>query len=292
MEHKEEVISFAVAQDGTKIVTGVEDGNIKLWDIESRKLVKEWAHPESYPQAAISPDDRLVAVADKAVSIYTLEGGQVGHTIKVHKNVGCMCFSPDGEKLACGTHDDICVYDVDDAGLVLGPLKGHKEWVRRVLWSRDGTRLFSASDDQTIRCWNAATGEQIGRSWRGHTGGVYSLSLSPDGSRLASASGDRTVRFWDATTGDPVGPHLKHVEAVITASFSLSGEFVVSAGQDGMVYLWQVPPLNSINDQVVTKQFIYVLTMGLIRFSGAFRHLWMSLTYVARNFAPTSLNFF
>ncbi|KIJ04612.1 hypothetical protein PAXINDRAFT_94517, partial [Paxillus involutus ATCC 200175] len=71
-------------------------------------------------------------------------------------------------------------------------------------WSLDGSQLFSASWDYTIRCWNSDTGESIGEPWKGHTGWVYSLSLSPDGTKLASASSDKAVRFWDAQSGDPI----------------------------------------------------------------------------------------
>ena len=57
MEHESEIKSFAVTRDGTKIISGDEDGNIKVWNVESHELVKEWIHPESSPEIAISPDD-------------------------------------------------------------------------------------------------------------------------------------------------------------------------------------------------------------------------------------------
>ena len=174
-----------------------------------------------------------------------------------------MSFSPDGNKLACGTDDDIRVYDVDSGTLVLTsvPLMGHRQWVRVVLWSRDGSRLFSGSTDRTIRGWNSETGEQIGQAWTGHEDSVLSLSLSPDGSILTSASSDHTVRFWDSATGDPIGRHLQH-DNVRTIRFSPSGESVASIGWDGKVYLWRVPWLNSIKDWVSTP-FMYVLALHL-----------------------------
>ncbi|KAH0826067.1 quinon protein alcohol dehydrogenase-like superfamily [Lanmaoa asiatica] len=99
-------------------------------------------------------------------------------------------FQPDGRELACGTSYEIRVYDIESGKLILGPLGGHKDWVRCIIWSLDGSRLFSASFDQTIRCWHSDTGNPIEYPWIGHTGPVYSLSLSPDGSIIASASLD------------------------------------------------------------------------------------------------------
>ena len=63
-------------------------------------------------------------------------------------------------------------------------------------FSPDGSRIVSASGDETVRIWNAATGECL-RTLEGHTGNVWSASFSPDGSRIVSASPEDIVRIWD-----------------------------------------------------------------------------------------------
>ena len=290
MKHESGICGLAVTRDGAKIISSDEYGKIKVWNAESHEIVKEWTHPgtRSCPKIAISPDDRLIAAGDETVAFYTMEGRQVNHSIKVGSYVRAMSFSPDGKKLACATDDDIRVYDVDGGTRILGPIEGHEKYLNCVLWSRDGSRLFSASDDKTIRCWNSDTGQQIGHPWTGHSHYIHSLSLSPDGSILASASFDSTVRFWDATTGNPIRQHLQHDRKPVNAArFSPSGESVASAGQDRMIYLWRVPWLNSITHQVLTP-FRCVLTPALIlcRFS----HLKLSLTYVTMKFVYTFLS--
>ena len=242
IEHESQICGLAVTRDGKNIVSVGGDGKIKVWDVKSHELVEEWTHPESWPEIAISLDDRLIAVGAWTVAIYTMEGRQVNHPIKVGDRMSSLCFSPDGTKVACGTRDGSRVHDVDGGKLLLGLLQG--DWIRDVLWSRDGNRLFSSSDDKTIRCWNSETGEQIGHPWTGHKDSIRSLSLSPDGSILASASFDQTVRFWNATTGNPIKQHLQHDGQVNAVRFSPSGESVASAGWDGKVYLWR---LNSMN---------------------------------------------
>lgn len=242
MQQGNDVYSLAVSQDGKKIISGAVNGSVKVWDVESHHLVKTWAYPGEFPSIAISPDDRLVAVGNWTVFVHAMEGEwQVNHFIVVGQGVFSMSFSPDGNKLACGTDDDVRVYDVGNRALILGPLKGHQGWIWSLLWSHDGSRLFSGSCDKTIRCWSSITGEPIGPPWMGHTGYTRCLSLSPDGSILASASSDQTVRFWHATSGHPITPSLRHERGLDAVCFSPLGEFVVSAGWDGKICLWRVP---------------------------------------------------
>ena len=252
MEHESGIYDLAVTRDGTKIISSDEDGNIKVWNVESHEILREWTHPNA-DIVAISPDDRLIAVAEweENMAIYTMEGRQK-YSIEVGSNVCFMSFSPDGKKLACNTSSDIRVYHVDGGTRILGPIEGHENSLNCVLWSRDGSRLFSGSSDRTIRCWNSDTGEQIGHPWTGHTDWIRSLALSPDGSILASASSDKAFRFWDATTGHPIGRHLQHDKGVCNLRFSPSGESLVSAGWDGNLYLWRVPWLNSVENRVRT----------------------------------------
>jgi WD40 repeat protein len=72
-----------------------------------------------------------------------------------------------------------------------------------VAWSRDTTRLASASSDRTVRIWDPATSQCLS-TLEGHSNSVNSVAWSHDATRLASASFDRTVRIWDPATGQCV----------------------------------------------------------------------------------------
>ena len=256
-EHEDEVWDLAVTRDGARIISGDINGQVKVWDVKSHKLVKAWTHRKIFPVIAISPDDRLIAVGGWPVGIYTTEGEQV-NSIEIHHTVIALSFSPDGNlnKLACGTKNDIRVYDINTGTPVLDPLKGHEDLVRSVLWSRDGSKLFSASHDKTIRCWNSGTGKQTGQPWTGHTDRISSLSLSPDGTLLASASWDKTVRFWDTAYGRPIRQHLQHDVSARSVCFSPSGEFVASGDEGGNIYQWRVSQLDSGECQVIIMTHI------------------------------------
>ncbi|KAF8836008.1 WD40 repeat-like protein [Paxillus ammoniavirescens] len=252
MEHEGWVEGLAVTRDGKRVLSGGEDKRIRVWDVETHELIEEWENDTGVIWCiAVSPDDQLAATGNGRGNIVVREmkeSRRIRHSIKAGSGVISLCFSPNGEKLACAVGritinegGAIHVYDVESGEFVLGPIKVDENSIRCVLWSLDGNQLFSASSDYTVRCWNSDTGELIGEPWKGHTHWVYSLSLSPDGTKLVSASWDNTVRFWDACSGDPIGQPLQHDKAVYAVTFSPSGEFVACGGNDIKVSVWRVP---------------------------------------------------
>ncbi|KIJ07396.1 hypothetical protein PAXINDRAFT_90454 [Paxillus involutus ATCC 200175] len=280
MEHEGRIRGIAVTKDGKKVLSGCRKNGMKVWDVETHELIEEWENHTGGDMwcIAMSPDDQLAASGDTSGEIVIREmneGGQIKHSIGTGMTVYSLCFSPNGEKLACAVNNPagevdlgiyaIHVYDVESGELILGPIIGHEYTINCVLWSFDGTRLFLASDDDTIRCWNSGTGESIGEPWKGHTDSVTSFSLSPDGTKLASASYDTTVRFWDARSGDPIGHPLQHDNLVYAVTFSPSGEFVTSGGFNDKVSIWRVPWWDDSHKEVITR-FTHFLTPFLTVF--------------------------
>ena len=106
--------------------------------------------------------------------------------------------------------------------------------VSSVAFSPDRKQIASVSWDNTVRLWNAATGQPIGQPLTGHTSAVSSVAFSPDGKLIVSGSWDETVRLWNTATGQPIGqPLTGHTSAVSSVAFSPDGKQIVKT-----VRLW------------------------------------------------------
>lgn len=103
-------------------------------------------------------------------------------------------------------------------------------------FSRDGHRLATVGNDNTVRLWDVDTGQPVGHPLgfptplTGHLGGLPSVALSPDGHSLATGGFDGMVRLWNADTGQPIGQPFANNYAVVGLAFSPDGHWLATAG--------------------------------------------------------------
>ncbi len=113
----------------------------------------------------------------------------------------------------------------------------HERRVIHAAFNHDGTRLATASHDNTARLWNTKSGKLL-YTFSGHDREVVHTAFSPDGTRLATASDDNTARLWDTENGDLLHIFSGHTDSVKHAAFSSDGTRLITTSEDKTVRLW------------------------------------------------------
>ncbi|CAM3690224.1 trypsin-like peptidase domain-containing protein [Kibdelosporangium persicum] len=239
------------------IVSGSEDGTIRIWDATARCQIGEplVGHLALYAIALTRCDDRQVIVSggrEGTVRVWDLaDHSLIGAPLAAHDDtVAALAVGRyDGRTvLATGSWDGkVQVWDLGSREPIGRPFTGHGDWVSGVAITQiEGrTVVVTGGNDNHVRVWDLADGTEACPPLTGHTDWLNAVAIGDaDGRRLVvSAAYDGTVRRWDLASGEPVGPpmmgHDGPVHAVATGE--LDGRPVVaSGGRDGAVLLWDL----------------------------------------------------
>ena len=230
------VTTASFSPDGKTVLNGGADGVLRLWDLSAGSVTELAGHAApSFPR--FSPDGAHIVSAslDGGVRLWDSESRRSKVAASEDALVFAATSDPAGRRIAFGgARQTITIQRLDGGDRVV--LKGHEGAIRGIAFDPGGTHLASASDDGTVRLWNAATG-RLERTLRGHGQSVTTVAYSPDGRRVVSAGADGTVRVW-GVDGGPTILLRGHEGPVSSAAFDPAGQRVVSAGQDGTVRVW------------------------------------------------------
>ena len=238
--------------------------------------------------AAFSPDGKRIVTGswDKTAKVWDAGTGQEILTLKGHKCwVASAAFSPDGKRIVTGGGEwgypgrsllsEAKVWDAATGQEILD-LTRQPAPVWCVVFSPDGQRIVTGSQDGMVKVWDAATGQEVfalkcdgevssvalspdgqrivtgggpAKVWdaatgqeildlKGHSGRVRSVAFSPDGRRILTGSDDQTAKVWDAATGQEILALKGHANWVWSVAFSPDGRRIVTGSWDQTTKVW------------------------------------------------------
>ncbi len=188
--------------DGKRVMTGVHDGTVRIWDAHSGRELRRFPHEREVGELAVSPDGKWIAVGCDGGHLYVWDAntGQQAWHGRIHVDeVDGLAFSPDAEHLVSADNDGLVKCWTVPACRVVWENNTRNHKVYTAVYSPDGRRVLMAGKGK-ISVLDAATGRLI-LSWQAHEedSSVYSLDISPDGRNVLSASTGRIFKVWPST---------------------------------------------------------------------------------------------
>ena len=210
VESNDAVFAVAFSPDSTLVAAAGADRAIRVWEVESGKLVATIEdHADWVLDLAFSPDGKRLASAsrDKTAKVFDVLKKESLVTFPGHADaVHTVSFTPDGKGVATGGADgQVRFWNPDEDAKQTANVGGFGGPVFRLVYYPDGKRWAACSSDKTVRIFEG-TGQKF--VLNGHADWVYALAVSKDGKTLASGSWDGEIRLWNAEDGKPTGTIL------------------------------------------------------------------------------------
>lgn len=209
-QHTKDIVDISwCSKDKDTILTASNDKQVILWNIHDDKALQIYTHSDLVTCVCFKPGTNIFATGsfDENLRFWSIQHKRVINWVDTHSVVTALQFSTDGEKLVSGNMVGDCfIYDTTK-----GSIK----------------HLF------TINCKNKKGFFAKGRK-------VIDINFTCTRQALVTTA-DSRIRYIDLIERVQKFKYKGHTNKTMNIRPSLSGdlELIMSASDDGKIYLWR-----------------------------------------------------
>uniref|UniRef100_A0A6C0LLV6 Serine-threonine kinase receptor-associated protein n=1 Tax=viral metagenome TaxID=1070528 RepID=A0A6C0LLV6_9ZZZZ len=255
--HQGAVWSVDINKDSNLLVTGSADQSTRLWNLTTGELLKEIEHESASRFVSFgNKSDTFVIVTDNLfgeipkVTVVTESSQKVVYESDIKINVAI--FNEDDSKIyICDEEGNISI--ITSTGNIVAQI--HNGNCKSIRFSTDFKTLITAGSDQTAKLLdprdliilkeykNSFPVNQsilVNDEVKDHVilaGGIESSLVTN------SESSKFDISFYSVVFENKLGSFNTHFGPVNSLDMSRSGKYLVSAGEDGFVYIYNMSKL-------------------------------------------------
>lgn len=238
-EHGMGAIAIAWQPGGNVIASSGQDSAVVLWDASSGASIKRIRPGMGWTEhIAFAADGKTLATATgKSLALWDAAGEKVHSFEPVAANIAAIAWDKPGREIAAASSGAVCVFKAEPGY----PMRKHS-WPAACLtaaFSPNGRVLASGMQDGTVHFWLLMTGKDS--QMRGYPSKVTLTEWSANSRYLATASGADVI-LWDFGGRGPEGTAplelTGHTDRITHLAFHPEGPWLVSAGRDWRLTLW------------------------------------------------------
>nr|XP_058914340.1 echinoderm microtubule-associated protein-like 1 isoform X6 [Kogia breviceps] len=166
--HTDELWGLAIHASKPQFLTCGHDRHATLWDAVGHRPVWDKIIEDPAQSSGFHPSGSVVAVGTLTGRWFVFDT-ETKDLVTVHtdgnEQLSVMRYSPDGNFLAIGSHDNcIYIYGVSDNGRKyarVGKCSGHSSFITHLDWSVNSQFLMSNSGDYEILYWIPSACKQV-----------------------------------------------------------------------------------------------------------------------------------
>ncbi len=224
------------------------------WETSSGRELRRFPRvSDRYWTATLSPDESLIATADK--DTVRLWDAKEGHAIRAFtsndKWIRHLVFTPDGHRLvSTGSGGVLHVWDVASGKelrtMPCVPSTTAVEISPNSRWLAVATGQLKVGKSYEVILWDLATGEEKRRFSMIQNNSANRLTFSADGDLLVAVGGGRgisnegEVQVWDLTDNKQRRSLQGHKSRVFSVAISPDNRMLATGDQKGELFLWEL----------------------------------------------------
>ncbi len=221
-----------------QIATASFDNSVGAW----RSSGPAWldGHEAAVTTVQFLDDTTIISGGDDfALRVWTLGDGIKSEVIGQHQaKITSVAVDSGGKKVATASWDaKIGLWSIDPAsGGSSVFLEGHRQGVNDVVFSGDGSRLYSASTDGTIRIWDAESYVEV-QQLASHGFGVNEIVLNERDGWLAYGAVDGGTRMIDLESGLLIADFTLDRRPILAMAYHVQSKQLAVGDGEGFIMI-------------------------------------------------------
>jgi WD40 repeat protein len=264
-EQTSSVVCLAISPNNHSIVSGLYDGLLKVWDINSGYDIRVLNGRNGFLTTCIAISSNgefaVTGSTDSVIRLWNLVSGENIRNYFGHKSsVKCVAISPDSRFIVSGSVDKtVKVWDVK-TGAEIRTFTGHERNVTCIAISHNGQYIASGSWDNTVKIWNLYNVDEF-QTLRGHNDSVECVTFTPNGQSVLSGSRDMTIKEWEFPSGREIRTFEGHNGWINCIAITPDSHYAISGSDDKTIKIWNVSNKSNFTLLSDKRSFLTCLTI-------------------------------